>query len=36
MDGAHSNACDCQTAYSVGTVIDGITDGRGKSNARVL
>ena len=32
MDGAHSNAHDCQIVQSVGTV----TDGCGKSNARVL
>jgi hypothetical protein len=28
--------CDCQTARSVGTFTDGITDESGKSNAHVL
>jgi len=36
MDGAHSNACDYQTTWSVITVTKGITDRRGKSNALVL
>jgi hypothetical protein len=35
-DGANSNACDCQTAKSVDTLTDGITNKSGKSNARVL
>jgi hypothetical protein len=28
--------CDCQIAWSVGTITDGITNGYGKSNAPVL
>ena len=35
-DSANSNVCDCQTARSVGTFTDGITDESGKSNAHVL
>jgi hypothetical protein len=35
-DSANSNVCDCQTARSVGTFTDGITNESGKSNAHVL
>jgi len=35
-DGVNSNVCDCQTAWSVDTITDGITNRRGKSNAPVL
>ena len=35
-DGAHSNEGDCQIVQSVGTIIDGITEERDKSNAPVL
>jgi hypothetical protein len=36
MDNAHSNAHDCQTSWSVGTIIDGFANERGKSKASVL
>jgi hypothetical protein len=36
IDGAHSNAHDCQTAWSVDTFIERFANGHGKSNARAL